>query len=282
LSLSAVQEVDPDFAAIRANLLQLVNEEREVARQPTLAIDELAAKVATAHASDMATGEFVSHWGRDGLKPYQRYSFAGGIHATQENVSAADDTWSLKTKDLLQDTSYLHVRLYNEQPPNDGHRQAILAPQHTHVGIGLAIDKLRLRMVELFVSKYVELKKIPQKVRPGATVDFAGKLLRSSDVLSQVEVFYEPLPRTPELSWLRMPRSYSLPAESIVLVPKLPPPYLYANKRAGSIDLDPSGSFSVPGRLFKAEPGIYTVVCWVKRARSEKPFPATEFCIRAE
>ncbi len=51
----------PDFAAIRANLLQLLNEEREVARQPALAIDDLAAKVATAHASDMATGEFVSH-----------------------------------------------------------------------------------------------------------------------------------------------------------------------------------------------------------------------------
>jgi uncharacterized protein YkwD len=280
--LSPSQEVGPDFAAIRANLLQLVNEEREVANLNALAIDDLAAKVAAAHAVDMATGEFISHWGRDGLKPYQRYSFAGGIHATQENVSAANNTWSMKTKDLLQDTSYLHVRLYGEEPPNDGHRQAILAPQHTHVGFGVAVDKLRLRMVELFVSKYVDLRTTQQIARPGQSVIFAGKLLRSGDTLSQIEVFYEPLPTAPELSWLRAPRSYSLPDDSIVLVPKLPPPFFYADGRSGSIELDPSGSFSVPIRLFKDKPGIYTVVCWVKRSRSEKPFPATEFCIRAE
>src|SRR5262245_14798704 len=199
------QESPPDFAALRANLLQLVNDERAVARLPALAMDDLATKVATAHALDMATGEFVSHLGRDGLKPYQRYSFAGGIHATQENVSAADNTWSMKTKDLLQDTSYLHIRLYNERPPNDGHRQAIIAPQHTHVGFGLAVAKLRLRMVELFVSKYIALNPIPQSAKPGNTVDFAGKLLASSAALSQIEVFYEPLPKAPELDWLRSP-----------------------------------------------------------------------------
>jgi len=281
-SLGLKQEPLPDFAALRANLLQLVNEERAVAKVPAVALDDLATRVATAHALDMASGEFVSHWGRDGLKPYQRYSFAGGVHATQENVSAADNTWSMKTKDLLQDTSYLHVRLYSEQPPNDGHRQAILAPQHTHVGFGIAIEKLRLRMVELFVSKYVQLNTVAQMAKPGDTVDFAGKLLKPNNALSQIEVCYEPLPNAPALDWLRTPRSYSLPDESIILVPKLPPPYLYADKRAGSIELSPGGSFSVPIRLFKDAPGIYTVVCWVKRTRSESAFPATEFCIRAE
>jgi len=51
-----------------------------------------------------------------GLKPYHRYSFAGGYHATQENVSASDNTWSMRLADLKQDTSYLHVRLYQESP----------------------------------------------------------------------------------------------------------------------------------------------------------------------
>ena len=75
--------------------------------------------------------EFASHWGRDGLKPYHRYSFAGGTDATQENVSAADNTWSNKLSDLKQDTSYLHLRLYQEQPPNDGHRKTSRAAAHT-------------------------------------------------------------------------------------------------------------------------------------------------------
>ena len=152
LSTSRVDDLEKTFAEIRANLLEMVNEERAVAKVPALATDELATQVATKHALEMAAGEFTSHWGRDGLKPYQRYSFAGGTHATQENVSAADNTWSTKLSDLKQDTAYVHVRLYQEKAPNDGHRRTILAPQHTHVGFGLAVDHLRLRLVELFVA----------------------------------------------------------------------------------------------------------------------------------
>jgi uncharacterized protein YkwD len=74
----------------------MINEERAVERVPPVAMDELASEVATRHAWDLIRGEFTSHWGRDGLKPYQRYSFAGGTEATAENVSSADRTWSMK------------------------------------------------------------------------------------------------------------------------------------------------------------------------------------------
>lgn len=78
------------MAQLRANLLQRVNEEREVEKVQPVVIDELATEVATKHAKEMANHNYVSHWNREGLKPYHRYSFAGGFHATQENVSAAD------------------------------------------------------------------------------------------------------------------------------------------------------------------------------------------------
>ena len=159
------------FEELRVNLLQLVNEERAVEKVPELKLDDLATRVATAHAEEMAKGEFVSHWGLTGLKPYQRYALAGGYHATEENVSAADNTWSNKFADLKQDTSYLHVRLYQERPPNDGHRKTILAPQHTHVGFGIALEKLRLRMVELFVSKYVEFTPLTADAKPRETIE---------------------------------------------------------------------------------------------------------------
>ena len=145
------------FIEIRASLLDMVNEERAVEKVPLVTVDELATQVATKHAISMATGEFASHWGRDGLKPYQRYSFAGGTHSTAENISAADNTWSMKVEDLKQDAAYLHLRLYQQKPPHDGHRRTILAPQHTHVGFGLAVEQLRLRLVELFVAKHVEV-----------------------------------------------------------------------------------------------------------------------------
>ena len=267
---------------IRANLLQMVNEERDVEKVQLLAMDELATEVATKHAKEMAKHSYASHWNREGLKPYHRYSLAGGFHATQENVSAADNTWSAEAKSLIQDTSYLHLRLYNEKPPYDGHRKTILAPYQTHVGFGVAIDHLRLRIVELFVAKYVHLDLPPQKAKPGETFNLRGKLLNPNHILMYVEVLYEPLPEKPELSWLRTPRSYSMPTESVELRPKLPPPYSYADNRAGVVAVAPSGTFTAPIRLFKVEPGIYTLVCWVKLSENSKGFPATAACVRAE
>lgn len=270
-----------DFSELRANLLEMVNEERAVAKVPALAMDELATRVATNHAAEMAVHEFASHWGRDGLKPYHRYSFAGGTEATQENVSAADNTWSNKISDLKQDTSYLHLRLYQETPPNDGHRRTILAPQHTHVGFGIALEKLRLRLVELFVARHVEVKSVARAAKPKSVVVFAGKLLKRDHSLNQVEVFYEPLPTPPELSWLTQPRSYELPRHSKVLRPKVMPPYTYLDRTRGDVDVNLDGSFSVPVTLFHDKPGIYTLVAWLERG-SGKAFPATEVCIRAE
>ena len=278
--LAHAADDDKTLNQLRNNLLLMVNEERAVAKLSTLAIDALATEVATRHAREMAQHKYVSHWNREGLKPYQRYSLAGGFHATQENISAADNTWSPELKDLVQDTSYLHLRLYNEMPPNDGHRKAILAPQHTHVGFGIAVDELRLRVVELFVSKYVELGSQPQKGKPGETIHLKGKLLNWSHTLTVIEVFYETLPKELDVEALNQSRNYSLPAESVNLRPRLHAPYQYADKLPGVIDIDPDGSFRAPVTLFKNSPGIYTIVCWVKLRGSAKAFPATELCIR--
>lgn len=268
-----------DFAELRANLLQMVNEERAVEKVPMLAMDELATQVAAKHATEMARHEFASHWDRDGYKPYHRYSFAGGTDAAQENVSAADNTWSNKMSDLKQDTSYLHLRLYQEKPPNDGHRKTILAPQHTHVGFGIAVEKLRLRLVELFVARHVEVQNVPRTAKPKSVVLFSAKMLKRYHSLNHIEVFYEPLPKAPELSWLNVPRSYELPNHSKVLRPKVMSPYMYTDRSRGDVDVDLDGSFSVPVPLFHEKPGIYTIVAWLKRG-SGKAFPATEVCIQ--
>jgi uncharacterized protein YkwD len=265
------------FSELRANLLEMVNEERAVEKVPLLKMDELATRVATNHAVEMARHEFASHWGRDGFKPYHRYSFAGGTEASQENVSAADNTWSTKLSDLKQDTSYLHLRLYQEKPPNDGHRRTILAPQHTHVGFGIAVDHLRLRLVELFIARHAEVRPIVREAKPGSEVLFAGRILKRDHTLNSVEVFYEPLAKPPELSWLRQPRSYGLPEDSKALRPKVAPPYTYTDGKRGDVDIDVDGNFSVPVTLEK--PGIYTLMTWLKPGAA-RAFPATEVCIQ--
>ena len=273
-------DLEKTFEEIRANLLEMVNEERAVEKVRPLVMDELATQVATKHAVDMATAEYASHWGRDGFKPYHRYSFAGGSHATQENVSAADNTWSTKPADLKQDAAYLHVRLYQEKPPNDYHRRTILAPQHTHVGFGLALDQLRLRMVQLYVAKYVEVKPMERIAKPRQQVSFAAKMLKPEFLVSHIEVFYEPLPAAPEMSWLRQPRPYTFPTEVRALKPKVPPPLTYTDGTQGVIEVSRDRTYSAPIKLYKDKPGIYTVVMWIKTTQFPKVFP--EVCIRAE
>src|SRR5262245_20196005 len=103
---SSPDDLEKTIKELRANILAMINEEREVEKVAPVALDDLATEVATKHAWDLIKGGFTSHWGKDGLKPYHRYSFAGGTEATAENVSSADSVGSTKVPDLKQDTSY--------------------------------------------------------------------------------------------------------------------------------------------------------------------------------
>ena len=224
-------------------------------------------------------GKFTGHWGSDGLKPYHRYSFAGGTEATAENVSAADNTWSMKEKDLKQDTAYLHLRLYQEKPPNDGHRHTILNPEHTHVGIGIVVHELRLRTVELFISRYVDLKPVAREAKPGASVSFAGKI-RGIERFNNLEVHYEPMPEPLTREMMNSPGPYSLPKEARRLLPKIPSPFIYLDGTSGVVKVD-GPEFSVPVKLYKSTPGIYTIVTWIRRSREEPAIPVTAVCVKA-
>lgn len=266
---------------ITDKLRELVNAERYLAGVRDLEIDDLACRVAMAHAADMAQNNFVSHWGTDGRKPYHRYSFAGGIHATQENVAAIDNFLSADWADLTEDLISLHVRMHKEKPPRDGHRKAILAPQHTHVGFGFAAVERRLRLVEIYVAKYAEIFGYQSRVRRDATFTLSGKLLNEQYELQQIDVFYEPSPVRPEAKFLVTPRSYELPDEFQTLRPKLPESMRYPDRSRGSIEFAKDGRFSAPIKLFKRVAGIYTIIFWIAKVNTDSAFAATEICIEA-
>lgn len=282
LSPYAAQLTDKFRDEIRERLLELVNAERFVAGVNDLKFDDLAGRVAMGHAADMARGNFVSHWGSDGRKPYQRYSLAGGIHATQENVASIDRFFSADWKDLANDLIALHVRMHSEKPPLDGHRQAILAPQNTHVGFGFAAIERRLRLVELYVAKYVEVIAFQSRARRNETVELSGRLLNKKHRLQNIDVFYEPLPVKREDRPRTTQGSYGLPEEYKTLRPRLHEWMRYADGSIGAIDVEEDGRFQVPVKLYKPAPGIYTIVCWIKKKSREKAFPATEICIESE
>jgi len=272
---------EDDIPAAREQLLTQVNAERTRAGLSLLELDDLAGKVANKHARDMATGEFLSHWGSDGRKPYHRYSFAGGTDALQENVSSAENIQSVTRAGVLKDLYEMHQSMFEEVPPDDGHRKTILFPQNTHVGFGIAMQGRRIRLDELYLSRYVEMDPVPRQVKTETRLLVSGKMLNRNHLLNGIEMFYEPLPSPPVIEWLREPRSYGMPEVNQSLLPRLPYRYFYPDGSNGSIEIDSSRRFRVRVGLSK-KPGINTVMVWIKAGLNGTAFPATQICFRVE
>jgi hypothetical protein len=271
-----------DIPPARELLLMQINAERTTAGLNQLVLDDLANEVASEHALDMVKGGYLSHWGRDGRKFYHRYSFAGGVDAAQENASAAEYIQSLTPTAVKQDLRDMHASMFEETPPYDGHRQTILFPYHTHVGFGIALQGHSLRLDELYLARYLHIDPVIRRAKPRSTVNVTGRLLNLGHFLNQVDVFYEPLPRPPELEWLRTARPVSLPDEYKTLRPRAPAGTKYTDGSKGEYEWRPNGTFTVPVRMFRNEPGIYTLVFWVRRVPADKGFPGAEVCILSE
>ena len=272
---------EDDLPLAREQLLRMVNEERSQAGLGKLALDGLACNVASDHALDMAKGEFLSHWGSDGRKPYHRYSFAGGTDAVQENASSADDIQSLTPTGVLTTLSNMHLSMFNEKPPDDGHRRTILFPEHTHVGFGIALRGFHLRLAELYVAKYVRIDPVPQRVKPKQSVFFSGRVLNPRNELVGVDLYYEPLPTPPPIEWLRVVRSYGMPDERESFQPRLPPGSHYTDGTSGEIEMLAGANFRVRLPLSKI-PGINTIMVWLSKGENGVPFPASQICILVE
>ena len=272
---------DKDIPVARDLLLKMVNEERAARNLSLLQLDQFASRVGDEHATDMIEGKFLSHWGRDGRKPYQRYSFAGGTDAISENVSSQDGTLTMTPVAAISAITDMHQRMIDETPPNDGHRRTILNPHHTHVGFGIAVRDHSVRLDELYISRYTQIDQIPRRTAPGAKLTFSGRLLDRKYQLHNIVVYYEPLPVPPDTEWLRQPRSYGLPDSYTTIMPRLSEYSIYADGSQGAIDVGTNGTFRTSITLAK-KPGINTIVVWIRRNKKDPAFAVTSVCIRCE
>jgi uncharacterized protein YkwD len=270
---------DEQLPIARQQLLNQVNAERAAANLSELKLDDLACSVANDHARDMATKEFLSHWGSDGRKPFHRYGLAGGTAAVQENCSAASDIDSVSPPRVLDDLRDMHESMLREVPPKDGHRKTILDPYHTHVGFGVALNSRSLRLDELYLARYIQIDPVATEAKAGATIRVSGRLLNPNHFINEIDVYYEPLPKPPDISWLRTQRSVSFPEDVARLRPRALDGMLYVDGTRGDFDWDHRGRFRAAIKLFRNEPGIYTVVCIVRRVPTDKGFPGAQVCV---
>ena len=176
-------------------MLQLINQERQKAGVLPVTLGDNAA--AQLHAESSLANSFSGHWGVDGLKPYMRYSLAGGYQSNGENGSGLDYciragegyAANLPAATEIQEA----MQGWMDSP---GHRRNILDPWHKKVNIGLAWDRYNFSAYQHFEGGYVEYTTLPTIHED--TLSFEGMVQNGAEFAKgstiHVEVEYDPPP----------------------------------------------------------------------------------------
>ena len=176
-------------------MLGLINRERvKAGLSPVVLGSNFAAQL---HVEASLEGCVSSHWGLDGLKPYMRYSLAGGHQSNGENLLGrhycitASDGYAGR-KDLQQKLDQAMTTWMN----SEGHRANILNRWHKKVNIGLAFDTYNFVAVQHFEGDYVDLDQLPAitdgVLRVSGTVKNGVDFRNRRDLLAKVR--YDPPP----------------------------------------------------------------------------------------
>ncbi|MEP0814751.1 MAG: CAP domain-containing protein [bacterium] len=176
----------------RSLMLSLVNSDRaKYQGLPSLEPDPLAAQVAQRHAEEMAENRYLGHYNLRGMKAPQRYNEANGTDMVIENVSYWEAEYDAYiTPQVVADIEARWLK-------SPGHFAAIMTPEATHLGFGIAISKYGeitvITAVQLFVVDLSDFAPLPGRIRRGDTVNIVGRLHKG------LKFFYaavgsEPLP----------------------------------------------------------------------------------------
>ena len=176
-------------------MLELINAERAKAGLGSVVLgDNIAAQL---HAEAALENCFASHWGIDGLKPYMRYSLAGGYQSNGENGSGSD--YCIKASDGYRAIQSINTEIREAMEGwmgSPGHRRNILGRWHKKVNIGLAWDRYNFLAYQHFEGDYVEYDELPSiedyilslsgRTKNGARFD--------SDRDLGIQIYYDPPP----------------------------------------------------------------------------------------
>ena len=178
-------------------MLKLINDERVSAGlNPVVLGDNAAAQL---HAEASLENCFSSHWGVDGLKPYMRYSLAGGYQSNGENGSGR--SYCIKASDgyRANGTAQQQIREAMDGLMNSsGHRDNILDPWHKKINIGLAWDRYNFQIYQHFEGDYVDYTQPP--IIDKGVLSMSGSVKNGvhfkEDFDLGIQVYYDPPPRS--------------------------------------------------------------------------------------
>lgn len=197
-------------------LLELINKDRRSYGLEDVTLG--SNRAAQDHAEVLLEAGITSHWGLDGLKPYMRYTLAGGYNYSSENVRGSSKL--LKVDCNYKSRGTVQTKLDEAQAGfmnSPGHKTNILNPWHKKVNLGIACDKYGCTIVQLFEGDYVIFSKVPTLVKK--QLSFSGSfktgVIPSS---SSILITYDELPSSLTVGQLQRTYSYTTGQEEVALV----------------------------------------------------------------
>ena len=203
----------------KRTMLSLINQERQEASVPPVVLgDNHAAQI---HAESSLANCFSSHWGIDGLKPYMRYSIAGGYQDNAENAIGLSYCFRPGEGGKVVSDATVAIQVAMERlMESPGHRQTILYRWHRKVNIGLAWSKYNISVVQHFEGDYVEYTALPEL--RGSVLSFEGRVKNGAQFgprgFSSVYIGYDPPPHPLTRGQLARTYCYSQGGDTVALL----------------------------------------------------------------
>jgi len=193
-----------------------VNTARAAAGLPAFAYDAGLERVGDAHCETLIAEGGDGHFSRSGVPPYLRYLLAGGNGFHRENAAMFSSSAAVLPSTVGRILERSVVSMLDELPPDDGHRRALLDPDVTHIGVGIAVRGGEIRMTHELATEVAQAWTPPPAVaRPRTHVGLAGRLVPPWHPMV-AEVLWEPLPRPLSAEQLRAIHAYAYPPRRIV------------------------------------------------------------------
>ena len=210
-------------------MLELINQERERAGVAQVVLGTNNA--AQLHAESSLENCVASHWGADGLKPYMRYSLAGGYQSNGENGRGLDYCYTFR--DFVRGLADMRTEVreaVSSWMGSPGHRRNILEPTHRKVNIGLAWDRYNINAVQHFEGDYVEYATLPTISSEGHLAlegIFKNGATAQGEQDLGIQVFYDPPPYPLTRGQLARTYCYNNGVKVAALRPLLQPGWSY-------------------------------------------------------
>lgn len=144
-----------DLSTARQQLLDLINADRAAQNVPQLALSDKLNTVSQAHSQDMVDNQFVGH-NSPTLGTPQEQAFAFQL---SDNVA----------QNVAVNTQL--AQAHHKLMSSPGHRQTLLSPEYTHVGLGIVqADNGQLYITENFTEQKLIVDPLPATI--GRNTDF--------------------------------------------------------------------------------------------------------------